>query len=213
MSGEDGGWVRGSGPESGVEQRIGETMLEVVGELGYGRATVEDVILRGACSRAGFYRHFANKEECFQAAYRYEADRLVTAILAPCESASDWARGLIGALHTALDFAAKEPARAHALLIGSRVAGGDVAVVQQQLFERLSHALDRARRLPGSRHSAPPLTATMMIGAVENLVRGLLVSGEAKRAPTLLSDLTYLIVQCYFDDDAAFAAMDLAKQI
>ena len=50
-----------------------------------------------------------------------------------------------------------------------------------------------------------------MIGAVENLVRGLLVSGEANRAPSLLGDLTYLIVQSYFGDDDAFAAMDAAK--
>jgi hypothetical protein len=83
--------------------------------------------------------------------------------------------------------------------------------MQHQLLGRLTSALDGARRLPGSQHSAPPLTATLMIGAVENLVRGLLVSGEANRAPSLLGDLTYLIVQSYFGDDDAFAAMDAAK--
>jgi hypothetical protein len=50
-----------------------------------------------------------------------------------------------------------------------------------------------------------------MIGAVENLLRGILVSGESERAPGLLGDLTYLIVQSYFGEDAAFAAMDAAK--
>jgi len=51
----------------------------------------------------------------------------------------------------------------------------------------------------------------MMIGAVENLVRGLLVSDEAAQAPDLLGDLTYLIVQSYFGDELAFAAMDVAR--
>lgn len=211
MSGEDGGWARESSQESGMKRRICETMLEVVGDLGYLRATVDDVIARGACSRTGFYRHFEGKDECCEVAYRYEAERVVAAIVAPCESGADWPRGLIGALRTALGFAAEHPARAHGLLIMGQVAGADVAAVQQQLFERLTRALDGARRLPGSRHSAPPLTATMMIGAVENLVRGLLVSGEAAQAPELLGDLTYLIVQSYFGDDAAFAAMDLAS--
>lgn len=50
-----------------------------------------------------------------------------------------------------------------------------------------------------------------MIGAVENLLRGLLASGQADQAPDLLGDLTYLIVQSYFGEDAAFAAMDAAK--
>ncbi len=188
-------------------------MLEVVGDLGYLRATVDDVIARGACSRTGFYRHFEGKEECCEVAYRDEAERVVVAMLTPCESGADWPRGLIDALRTALDFAAEHPARARGLLVMGQVAGGGMAAVQQQLFERLTHALDGARRLPGSRHSAPPSTATMMIGAVENLVRGLLVSGEAAQAPELLGDLTYLIVQSYFGEDEAFAAMDLAKQI
>jgi AcrR family transcriptional regulator len=186
-------------------------MLEVVGELGYLYTSVEDVIERGACSRSAFYRHFGNKEECFETAYREEAERLVSAMLATCESGSDWTRGLIAALRTGLDFAAEHPARTQALLSVGHISEGAVAAVRQQLFERLSHALDRARRLPGSRHSAPPLTATLMIGAVENLVRGLLVGGEAARAPTLIADLTYLIVQSYFGDEEAFAAMDAAK--
>jgi len=190
-----------------MKRVICETMLEVIGDVGYLRATVDDVIARGACSRTGFYRHFADKDECCEVAYRCEAERLVSEMLAPCESGSDWTEGLIAALRTWLDFAAEQPARTQALLSIGQVSEGAVAV-QKQLFERLSHALDRARRLPGSRHSAPPLTATLMIGAVENLVRGLLVSGEAARAPGLLADLTYLIVQSYFGEDAAFAAMD-----
>ena len=211
MSGEDGGWVRKPSPESGIERVICETMLEVVGELGYMRATVDDVIARGACTRTGFYRHFKGKEECCEVAYREEAERIVAAMVAPCESGSDWPDGLIAALRTALCFVAEHPARAHGLLIIGQVTGGGVAAVRQQLFERLTHALDGARRLPGSRHSAPPLTATMMIGAVENLVRGLLVSGQGAQAPDLLGDLTYLIVQSYFGDEKAFAAMDATR--
>jgi AcrR family transcriptional regulator len=213
MSGErggrDGNFDRGG--DTGIRQLICGAMLEAVGELGYLYTSVEDVIEHGACSRNAFYRHFRSKEECFEVAYRDEAERVVDAMLAPCESGSDWTEGLIAALGTGLDFAAEYPARMQALLSVGQVPGGAVAAVRQQLFERLSHALDRARRLPGSRHSAPPLTATMMIGAVENLLRGMLVGGEVARAPTLIADLTYLIVQSYFGEDEAFAAMDAAR--
>lgn len=189
-------------------------MLEAVGERGYLYTSVEDVIERGACSRDSFYRYFSSKDDCFEAAYRDEADRLLGAMLEPCEfsdSGADWTAGLIAALRVALDFAAEHPARLQAMLSGGQFLDGPVAAVRQQLFERLSHALDRARRLPGSRHSAPPLTATLMIGAVENLLRGMLVAGEAARAPDLLGDLTYLVVQSYFGEDEAFAAMDVAR--
>ena len=213
MSGEFGGrdGKRDRRTGAGARQLICMAMLETVGELGYAHTDIDDVIGRSGCSRNDYYRYFNNKEECFEAAYREEAERLVGAMLAPCASGSNWTEGLIAALSTALDFAAEYPRRAQALLNIGQVTEGAVAGVRQQVFERLSHALDRARRLPGSRHSAPPLTATMMIGAVENLVRGMLAGGEASRAPTLLADLTYLIVQSYFGDDEAFAAMDAAR--
>ena len=214
MSGEDGGRGGNSspGPSAETKERICQTMLEAVGELGYWQTSVEDVLSRGACGRNTFYRYFESKDDCFETAYREEAGRLVSEMLAPCKFGWDWTKALIAALGTMLDFAAEHPARLQALLSVSQIPESPVAAMRQQLFERLSHALDRARRLPGARHSAPPLTATLMIGAVENLVRGMLVSGEAARAPSLLSDLTYLVVQSYFDDEAAFAAMDLANQ-
>lgn len=204
---------RASNPESegGSKRLIGMTMLEAVGQLGYATVTVEDVVSRGACSRSGFYEHFANKRDCFQTAYREAAEKLCASLLAACESESDWTSGLIASLRALLEFVAANPSIALGLLIEGRGSDEAVTTAQHQVVERLTHALDGARRQPGSRHSAPPSTATLMIGAVENLLRGILVSGEGERAPHLLADLTYLIVLSYFGEDAAFAAMDAAK--
>jgi AcrR family transcriptional regulator len=186
-------------------------MLEVAGEVGYAHATVDQVVSRGACSRVGFYQRFAGKEDCFRTAYGEEARRLGDSILAACRSSDDWTRGLIEGLRWLLDFVSGNPYIALALLVEGRGDDEAVAAAQRQVFERLTRALDGARRQPGSRHSAPPSTAILMIGAVENLLRGLLISGKADQAPDLLGDLTYLIVQSYFGEDAAFAAMDAAK--
>jgi AcrR family transcriptional regulator len=204
---------RASNPESegGSKRLIGMTMLEAVGQLGYTAVTVEDVVSRGACSRSGFYEHFANKRDCFQSAYQEAMEELGASMLAACESGSDWTRGLIASLRALLEFVAANPSIALALLVEGRGSDEAATAAQHQIVERLTRALDGARRLPGSRHSAPPSTATLMIGAVENLLRGILVSGESQRAPGLLADLTYLFVQSYFGEDAAFAAMDAAK--
>lgn len=212
MSRDDDGRAGSSDPERGSERLICTTMLEVAGELGYGAVTVEDLVARGACSRNGFYQHFADKRECFQLAYAREIEALETEMLSACGSNSDWTRGLIASLRTLLGFVAANPSIALALLIEGRGSDEAVTTAQHQVVERLTHALDGARRQPDSRHSAPPSTATLMIGAVENLLRGLLVSGEGARAPSLLGDLTYLIVQSYFGEEPAFAAMDAAKR-
>lgn len=211
MSRDDGGRASRSEPERGSERLICRTLLEVVGELGYGAARVEDLIARGACSRSGFYQYFADKRECFRVAYTQEVEALGAAMLGACESNPDWTQGLIASLRTLLEFVAAHPSTALALLVEGRGSDEAVTTAQHQVVERLARALDGARRQPGSRHSAPPSTATLMIGAVENLLRGLLVSGKGDQAPTLLGDLTYLIVQSYFSEDVAFAAMDTAK--
>jgi AcrR family transcriptional regulator len=211
MSRDDGGRASNSEPERGSTRLICRTMLEVVGELGYGAARVEDLVGRGACSRNGFYQHFADKRACFRVAYTQEVEALGAEMLEACGSDPDWTRGLIASLRTLLEFVAANPSVALALLVEGRGCDEAVTTAQNQVVERLTHALDGARRQPGSRHSAPPSTATLMIGAVENLLRGLLVSGKGDQAPTLLGDLTYLIVQSYFGEDEAFAAMDAAK--
>lgn len=210
MGGEKANRGDEAGSDRGTRSLICAAMLDTVGELGYGAMSVEDVLDRGAFSRNTFYRYFDSKRDCFLAAYREETEALGAAMLEGCESGLDWTAGLISALRTLLGFVAEHPARARAILVESH--GGDEAVTEAQVrvVERLADALDRARRQPESHHSAPPLTAALMIGAVESLLLGLLAAGEGAAAPGLLGDLTYLIVMTYFNEEAAFAAMDAA---
>jgi AcrR family transcriptional regulator len=46
-----------------------DATIDVVGEKGYAELTVADVIRGAGVSRRAFYEHFANREECFLAAY------------------------------------------------------------------------------------------------------------------------------------------------
>ena len=49
-------------------------MVEVASEHGYGGATVARVIERAGVSRATFYAHFRDREECFMAAYEAKVE-------------------------------------------------------------------------------------------------------------------------------------------
>ena len=51
-------------------------MVEVASEHGYGGATVSRVVTRAGVSRAAFYGNFADREDCFRAAYRQRAQSL-----------------------------------------------------------------------------------------------------------------------------------------
>jgi AcrR family transcriptional regulator len=49
--------------------RLHRAMIEAVAEKGYARTAVSDVLTRARVSRATFYEHFADKEDCFLSAY------------------------------------------------------------------------------------------------------------------------------------------------
>src|SRR4051794_15717647 len=71
--------------------RMLSAMASAVAEKGYSRTAVADVINRAGVSRKTFYEHFANKEECFLAAYDEGVGLLLAAIdEAVREAAPDW---------------------------------------------------------------------------------------------------------------------------
>jgi AcrR family transcriptional regulator len=60
--------------EQAVRQRIIDAAVQVLGELGYQRATVQDVVRASGLSVGAVYTYFKNKEELFVAACTCEVD-------------------------------------------------------------------------------------------------------------------------------------------
>ncbi len=76
--------------EASQRQRILDAVLDVVGEHGYGKATVAHVTSAAGISRTTFYEQFANKQEAFLAAYdefgkNFLADIADVSITTPAE--------------------------------------------------------------------------------------------------------------------------------
>jgi AcrR family transcriptional regulator len=183
-----------------TREEILDAMLVCCGERGYRRVSVERVCRRYGGYRSQFYRYFANKAECYLAAYELESGRLSEKLLAPSES------GCRDRLETALlglaDFAVKYPLKARGLFVEVHVAGGNALGRRWEVFERLSHALDSACRETGSRHSAPPTTAEFMISAVDQALSSALAAGRPEEFAEAVPELTALIHTAYRGEDA-----------
>jgi len=61
--------------EQAVRQRIVDAAIDVFGEMGYQRATVQDVVRASGLSVGAVYTYFKNKEELFLVACACEVDR------------------------------------------------------------------------------------------------------------------------------------------
>lgn len=178
-----------------VRDGLMDSVLETCGEVGYRRVTVETICRCYGGSRALFYRHFESKADCFMAAYSRESERLAEGLL------SFGKKREAGRLREALEllavFVVEHPLRARALFVEVHVAGGDVLGKRQEVFERLSLALDQAGRETVSRHSAPPLAGELMINVVDQAVSRALVEKKAEEFSRAVPEMTALISEAY----------------
>ena len=118
--------------------------------------------------------------------------------------AAGWRAGFRAALARLLRTVAEQPLLAKALLIEVRAARGQAWAKHQQLVERLATAVDLARREPGARPDATPLTAQFVVGAIEEALGVEIGSGRAAAVERLLPDLAHLAVLQYFGEDEAW---------
>jgi AcrR family transcriptional regulator len=193
-----------------ARERLLEAMLLVSGEQGYEHISVQDVIERAGASRATFYKHFKDKADCFAQAYHEAANWLYMRLLSIAKRQPTWREGLRVALAELLEFCAHQPALARALLVEPHAADGAALTEHDLLMERLSDAIDGARREISSRQAPPPVTATFMVGAIETLVRARLMSDEPETAPEMLPGLLHFVVMQFYGEDAAWEELTAA---
>lgn len=191
-------------------QRLLQAALEMSGELGYEQVAVRHVIERAKASRATFYKHFEDFRDCFTLAHRDAGEWLYQRLIGAARRQPRWREGLRAALAELLEFCAHQPAIARALFVEVHAAGERALAQRADLMERLSHALDGARREIPSRQAPPPVTASFIVGAIDTLVSAKLLDGEAERAPELLPGLLYFVVGQYFGEAAAWEEMSAA---
>lgn len=166
-------------------------------ELGYARLTVKAVLNLTGVNRNRFYREFESLSECYAVAYAREIDLVSDRMLEGC--GESWEEGLDKALTVLRELVLDRPLLARALFVEVHVAGEPALAKRREVWERLSHALDGARRETSkSRHSPPPLTASFILSAAESAVGRFLLSDGEQSFPETLEALQDLILDLYF---------------
>jgi AcrR family transcriptional regulator len=181
-----------------TESQRGRMLAAVAGavaEKGYARTAVADVIERAGVSRKTFYEQFANKEECFLAAYDEGVDLLLGAIAeAVRDAAPDWLTAAEAGARCYLDNLAANPAFARTFLIEVLAAGPNALEHRTAVHGRFADqmaALNRAARRDVHELPAPPDHAYLAcVGAINELVAAHLLAHGAER----LGDLAPAVI-------------------
>jgi len=176
-------------------------MLELCGEIGYGTVTVAAVLERSGTNRTWFYDTYAGKPDCYARAYETRAETFCGRLLSACAAGADPAGALRAGLGELNDFIVAEPALATGLLAEVRVAGGAALAKRNEIFERLSRAIQHTRReTRRSRHSPPPATtAAFILDAFEAAVIRKLRDGGGREG---LVDELAALADAYYPETA-----------
>jgi AcrR family transcriptional regulator len=180
-------------------ERLLRALTAAVAETGYPAVTVADVVRRAKVSRAAFYAHFADKEDCLLAASReggqLMADRVVSATrVVPADAPDE--EVLRAACRAFLEFLAEEPAFARVFYVDMPAAGPaaarrlDAAGLRFAAMNARWHAKARARHPEWP--SVPSEAYLGLVGATVELVRSRVRTGRTGTLPALEDTLVSL---------------------
>jgi AcrR family transcriptional regulator len=179
-----------------VERSQRERMLlavsDAVSEHGYANTPVAEILRRAGVSRETFYEHFANKEDCFLAAYDAGATIVLEAMGAPFASGHaslDVADLLDRVLERYLAVLASEPALARTFLVEVYAAGPAALARRDAVQQRF---VDAVARLVGAHNEEQRFACEALVAAVSALVTQRVCDGRAAEIQELHGPLARL---------------------
>ncbi len=181
--------------------------VEAVEEVGYARMTVAEVIGRARVSRKTFYDVFADREDCFLAAFNQAIDSGGTLVKAAYEHEPGWREGIRSGLARLLLLLDEEPGLAKVCVVEALGAGPRLLERRARVLEELAEVIDRGRSLASATHQPPALTAEGVVGAVFTVLHTRLFEGAKEPLTDLLGPLMSMIVLPYLGARAASSEM------
>lgn len=170
--------------ESGQRARLLEAIAVAVTEKGYAQATIADVVRHARMSKRTFYRHFADKEECFLAAYASLSERLLTNLASAALLEEDVEARLDAAAKAYVATLEEQPAMTRSFLIEIQAAGPKALklrrTIQSRFAEMLRVLVEAARKQRPDLSALSPAMATAVVGGINELL--LLTAEEGGRA-------------------------------
>ena len=172
-------------------------------EQGYVKTTVADILARAGVSRATFYQLFRDREDCFQAAYRANAELVAAAMTAELEQVRasgelDPLARLDRVLGVYLSALRSAPALARVFLVEVYAAGPAAIEQRRASLERFVDIVAETHRgetgVLGTKR-AQRFAAQAFVGAVSSLVTNAVGVGDTDDLLDLREPLMRLAAQ------------------
>ena len=187
-------------------ERALRAMVECVGEEGWAKTTVPDVVARARVSRNSFYEHFEDKTACFLAALDEEAQKLLEAMF-EFRSESDWITALELGMRHYLGAWRDWPSLCRAYFVELPFVGPRGLAQREHnfgQFELMFRVLaTRAREEQPQLPPVSPLVPRLLVVGITDIVGQAVRSEELEALVEREGELVELIVRLLADEATA----------
>jgi AcrR family transcriptional regulator len=187
-------------------ERALRAMIECVGEEGWAKTTVPDVIARARISRNSFYEHFEDKTACFLAALDEAAQQILEVMFA-LGTEPDWITMLRRGMREYLTSWQQQPALCRAYFVELPFVGPRGMEQREHnfgQFELMFRVLaERAREEQPSLPELSPLIPRLVVVGVTDIVGAAVRAGELDSLVEREDEMIVLIVRLLADDATA----------
>jgi len=177
--------------------------VDAVGEVGYARMSVAQVIGRARVSRKTFYDVFSDREDCFLTAFNQAVEQARAIATEAYERESGWREGIRSALASLLVFMDEEPGLAKLCVVEALGASERVLDHRARVLDELARVIDRGRFVASGTNEPPDVTAEGVVGAVFAVMHARVLDGGREPLADLLGPLMSMIVLPYLGAKAA----------
>ncbi len=181
------------------KQRLFDAAAIVFSDVGYADASAEAISRQAGMSKATFYEHFANKEECLIALFQYASEVVLGVLVESARSAGgDFRDRHRAGLRAILEIAEANPSMAQAILVETVGAGPRVAELRDRALNTVANVMYEETVRGAERGGGPPFRspdeAFAIVGATFELVSRQLRTGQPERLLDLEPLVQRLIV-------------------
>lgn len=202
-------------PRDFVAQNQRERMLlataELVAERGYQKTTIELIAKTARVALVTFYEHFANKEECFLAAFDENVEAAAEVFAELVDSEQPWVDQIASGLQVFLEMVVAEPARAKLCIVEAQAAGGASLARYQAMLERAAPKLREGREHNPRADRLPEGLEVAIAGGLVWLVHQRLVSDRLDELRGLLPEMLQVTLTPYVGEVEAARAAEAAQ--
>jgi AcrR family transcriptional regulator len=151
-----------------------EGLCLAVEDKGYAATTIRDIVFHAKVSKRTFYEEFADKQECFLAAYRELSEQTMQAMAAAIDPSHSWERQVETAVRAYLAALDARPALTRTFFLEILAAGKRALAVRREVLQEFAELtrsfVEEARRRHPQLKRMSPSMATAITGGINELM-------------------------------------------